>query len=180
MKGGFDMANTPPQPQLSYSQTRLSQACQWNAIWAAFSFSQPSGRSLRHWELPSLPAPPTRPATSMPVWRGLDHHTDDHCHVRRRAPNQQDGGTTRNDGLIHGMMMFGLSVVGVLVPSAIGSAATATNVHPLFSLRFVMGRGWASFIALLLGWLAATGGASTLDRATITAAKQPVPMRPAA
>lgn len=175
------MADTPLQPQLSYSQTRLSQACQWNAIWggvfvfaAIWSVFETLGVAIF--------------ASSTNATRGIDAGmaiwtiilTIIAMYVAGRQTSRMAAPTTRNDGLIHGMIMFGLSVVGVLVLSAIGSAATATSVHPLFSLRFVMGSGWASFIALLLGWLAAMGGASTLDRATITAAKQPVPMRPAA
>ena len=79
---------------------------------------------------------------------------------------------TRNDGLMHGMMMFGPSVVGGFVLFVIGSTVTTANLYPLLDMRLVTGTGSTSFIALLLGWLAATGGASTLGSPTITEAKQ--------
>lgn len=74
---------------------------------------------------------------------------------------------TRHDGLIHGMIMFGLSVVGVIVLVSIGgtvlSGGTGVNgtVQNAYILNVVSELGWMGFIALFLGWLAAMFGASS-------------------
>lgn len=74
--------------------------------------------------------------------------------------------TNRHDGLIHGMIMFGLSVVAVLVVTALGGATlsggTGVNgsAHSSYILTLFADLGWVGFIALFLGWLAAMGGAS--------------------
>lgn len=101
-------------------------------------------------------------------------------YVAGRQTSRMAALKTRNDSLMHGMMMFGLSVVGGFVLFVIGSTTTTTSLYPLLDLRLVMGTGWTSFIALLLGWLAAMGGGATLGSPTITEAKQAVPMRAAA
>jgi hypothetical protein len=74
---------------------------------------------------------------------------------------------TRHDGLIHGLVMFGLSVVGALVLVSIGGSAlsggTGVNggVHSGYILTVASGLGWAGFVSLFLGWLAAMIGASS-------------------
>jgi hypothetical protein len=72
---------------------------------------------------------------------------------------------TRHDGLIHGMAMFGLSVVAVIVMLGIagmGTTAGATSVvHNPYMMNVISSTGWAGFLSLLLGWLAAMGGASS-------------------
>jgi hypothetical protein len=73
----------------------------------------------------------------------------------------------RHDGLVLGMVMFGLSVVGALVMIVMGgSSITGPNAslgttHNPYVLDFIAGLGWAGFLSLFLGWLAAMGGAST-------------------
>ena len=99
--------------------------------------------------------------------------------------------TSRHDGLVHGMIMFGLSVVAALVVSAIGGLSlssgpgVAGGAYSPYILAVFADLGWIGFLALLLGWLAAMGGASqgagaaklhTPERTTIG----PVSMRPAA
>lgn len=73
------------------------------------------------------------------------------------------------DGIIHGMAMFGLSVVAVLVILGLGEGAivsgaptvTATiTSHSSYVLNMFASIGWIGFVALILGWLAAMGGAS--------------------
>ena len=76
------------------------------------------------------------------------------------------------DGLTHGMAMFGLSVIGTLALLSQGAAWLAApagaengaHIAPLFTL--FSNFGWAGFLALLLGWLAALGGASMGVRRT--------------
>ena len=72
--------------------------------------------------------------------------------------------TNRHDGLMHGMIMFGLAVVSVLVMTSLfgavlsgGSGIQGTSSR---AIGIFAGFGWAGFIALLLGWLAAMGGGS--------------------
>ena len=95
--------------------------------------------------------------------------------------------TTRHDGLIHGMVMFGLSIVSMLVLVSLGSygvsaAATATPgtaVTP-YALSVFTGLGWIGFIALILGWLCAMWGASSGASQRAERATAPREIRPAA
>jgi hypothetical protein len=74
--------------------------------------------------------------------------------------------TTRHDGLIHGMIMFGLSVVAGVVLTILGGAVLSggTGVQGSAHSGYLLGGfadlGWSGFVALLLGWLAAMGGGS--------------------
>lgn len=73
------------------------------------------------------------------------------------------GVTDSREGISHGMVMFGLSVVSVLLLLMIGgSTATATTHTYIMDVFHSM--GWALFIGLFLGWLAALGGASTAHK----------------
>jgi hypothetical protein len=83
--------------------------------------------------------------------------------------------TTRHHGLIHGMIMFGLSVVATLLITLIGTlglgATEATAAaHSPYLVSVLTGLGWVGFFALFLGWLAAmlgaTSGASSARMAT--------------
>lgn len=72
--------------------------------------------------------------------------------------------TNRHDGLMHGMIMFGLAVVSVLILTSLfgaalsgGSGVQGTSPRAIGTYA---GFGWAGFIALLLGWLAAMAGGS--------------------
>lgn len=73
----------------------------------------------------------------------------------------------RTDGLVHGMIMFGLSVVGTIVLVSIGgtvlSGGTGVNgtVGNPYILNVLSELGWMGFIALFLGWLAAMFGSSS-------------------
>ena len=82
----------------------------------------------------------------------------------------------RGGRIMHGMAMFGLSVVGVLLMVVIagtaltGGTGAAASAHNSYVLTVFSDIGWAGFVALFLGWLAAIGGAShgPLTRATIS------------
>jgi hypothetical protein len=97
--------------------------------------------------------------------------------------------TNRHDGLIHGMIMFGLSTMAVAVlmflargslgiTTAAGSAATQNP----YLLDMTGGTGWVIFLALILGWLAAMGGASNgVQRSSTQQTERAAqPIRPAA
>ena len=88
---------------------------------------------------------------------------------------------TRNwrDGVSHGMIMFGLAVIGAFVlaaegASALGAPAEAATgaVHSVYLFSVLGDVGWLGFFALLLGWLAAMGGASAGARREITPTQQ--------
>jgi hypothetical protein len=88
-------------------------------------------------------------------------------YVAGRETGRLAGVTNRHDGLIHGMIMFGLSVVATLIITVLGGSALAggtgvsAGVHSVYLLDVFSGLGWFGFFSLLLGWLAAMGGAST-------------------
>lgn len=87
-------------------------------------------------------------------------------YVAGRVTGNLASTTTRNEGVQHGLVMFGLSVVAVVVLSAIGGAALSGgsgvngSVHSGYILGAFADLGWAGFVSLFLGWLAAMGGAS--------------------
>lgn len=73
--------------------------------------------------------------------------------------------TNRHDGLIHGIIMFGLSVAAVWVITALAGGllgtGTAGGTHSPYALTLTVNVSWILFVSLFLGWLAAMGGAST-------------------
>lgn len=68
--------------------------------------------------------------------------------------------------LMHGMTMFGLSVIGVVLMIILGGSAmsggmgVAGSTHSPYMLTVFSDIGWVGFVALFLGWLAAMGGAA--------------------
>ena len=87
-------------------------------------------------------------------------------YVAGRETGRLAGVNNRHDGLIHGMIMFGLSVVAALILTVIGGnslsggTGAAGNAHSSYILTVFADIGWIGFAALFLGWLAAMGGAS--------------------
>ncbi len=92
------------------------------------------------------------------------------------------GISSRHDGLIHGMIMFGLSVVSVIVVASLvnGFLMAGTAVRGGYTMTLTPRMQWAEFIALFLGWLAAMGGASLGVTRRTAEVKQPIQMKPAA
>ncbi len=89
-------------------------------------------------------------------------------YVAGRETGRLAGVSTRHDGLVHGMIMFGLSVISTIVIVVLAGATlsggvgiSGTSAHSPYVLSVFADLGWAGFVALLLGWLAAMGGAST-------------------
>ncbi len=90
------------------------------------------------------------------------------------------GVANRHDGLVHGIIMFGLSSVGAVILLAIASVAPIGGIHNVY---LTAGSQWGLFAAFFLGWLAAMGGASTGVARRVTATtvtREPIQMRPAA
>jgi hypothetical protein len=107
-------------------------------------------------------------------------------YVAGRETGRLAGVLTRHDGLVHGLMMFGLSVTAVLVLVSLGgsvltgSAGANGSTHSPYVLTVIADLGWGGFVALFLGWLAAMWGASSgVSHKRMTAAEVKE-MRPAA
>lgn len=87
-------------------------------------------------------------------------------YVAGRETGHLAGVSNRHDGLLHGMMMFGLSIAGVALLTLIGGAVLSGgtgvqgSTHSSYLLTVFADLGWIGFIALFLGWLAAMFGAS--------------------
>lgn len=94
--------------------------------------------------------------------------------------------TTRHDGFIHGIVMFGLAVVSTIVLTSVagGLWGAGATVRTGYLMSFTTGGEWVEFLALFLGWLAAMGGASTgvarISADTRQETQPPIQMRPAA
>jgi hypothetical protein len=88
--------------------------------------------------------------------------------VAGRTTGQLAGSTDSRDGIVLGMTMFGLAVTSaclICVIGSIGFRAHTIEAAQSFSVRTIfMNYGWALFVGLLLGWLAAIGGASSVHR----------------
>lgn len=73
----------------------------------------------------------------------------------------------RNGRIMHGMAMFGLSVVSFVVVAILsgvaltGGSGISGGAHSSYILTVFADLGWIGFAALFLGWLAALGGASS-------------------
>jgi hypothetical protein len=93
--------------------------------------------------------------------------------------------SSRHDGLIHGMIMFGLSVaatvvIAVLLRSIVSFGASAAEANTPNLLNMSAGLGWIEFLSLFLGWLAAMGGAATGAQRRSRLEKPVQEIRPAA
>ncbi|HEU5411112.1 MAG TPA: hypothetical protein VFU57_08835 [Candidatus Acidoferrales bacterium] len=148
----------------------------WGAIWAGtFSF-------LAIWSIfgvlgmavfataanPNAPRPVRGMGTGMDIWAIV--LTIIAMYVAGMVTGKLAGIATARDGAVHGMAMFGLSVVGVLLILGLGESAivggTANGTpylttHSSYILSLFSSIGWVGFVAMFLGWLAAMGGAST-------------------
>jgi len=70
--------------------------------------------------------------------------------------------TNRHDGMIHGIIMFGLSVLGGLMIAILaGGTGVEGSMRGTYLADLFSGWGWVAFLSLFLGWLAAMGGAAS-------------------
>lgn len=91
----------------------------------------------------------------------------------------------RQHGVLHGMVMFGLSMAAVVLIVLFGgmgvTGSAESAVHSSYFLDVMSGLGWAGFLSVFLGWLAAMGGASVGSRPTaVVVEKNVTTMRNAA
>jgi hypothetical protein len=83
--------------------------------------------------------------------------------------------TSQRDGVVHGMVMFGLAVTAALVVAVIAGitvpvAATPGVEHGPYLLDMFADLGWIGFLSLFFGWLAAIGGATAATRSRMHSA----------
>jgi hypothetical protein len=79
--------------------------------------------------------------------------------------------STRNEGVLCGMTMFGLAVISALVVVVLSGVAAGNGAASApYMLTVFSSIGWFGFVALLLGWLCAMGGASSAARVESRAA----------
>lgn len=152
-----------------YGPARVSWGAIWagvftfSAIWAVFGalalaiFASNAN--------PNATAPVTGQSVGMAIWSII--LTIIAMYVAGRETGRLAAVTTRHDGLIHGMIMFGLSVVSAVILTALagavlsgGNGIQGTTAHNGYVLGVFADLGWSGFVALLLGWLAAMGGGS--------------------
>jgi hypothetical protein len=99
-------------------------------------------------------------------------------YVAGRATGHLAGVSTARDGLIHGVVMFGLSVMIALGVTALAghsidvNAATAVGARSPYLLGIFADLGWFGFLSLFFGWLAAMGGATASTHVFHTSSHQ--------
>jgi hypothetical protein len=88
--------------------------------------------------------------------------------VAGRTTGQLAGITNSREGVMQGMIMFGLAVTSTLFIVVIGATAfgntQVTGTAHGSLLGIFSDFGWALFVGLFLGWLAAMAGASSAHK----------------
>jgi hypothetical protein len=158
--------------------TTLISHPNWGAIWAGvFTF-------IAIWSIfgllgmaifaslgnPNAEHPLAGMSIGMAIWSII--LTISAMYVAGRTTGHLAGIENSRDGVIHGVVMFGLSVTAVLAiamlmggptvsaSGTVSSVTAAGTAHTASWLEMFASAGWAGFVSLLLGWLAAMGGAS--------------------
>ena len=141
----------------------------WGAIWAGmFTFvaiwSVFGMLGVAIFGSPASPSAPAGVNVGMSIWAVI--LTIIAMFVAGRITGQLIGPT--NSRVMHGIVMFGLSVTAIAVLMVAGGNALGTRLieltHNHYLLGFFADFGWATFVALFLGWLAAIGGALSAGR----------------
>ena len=159
--------------EYTYQNTsELNQRIDWAAIWGGvFSF-------LAIWAVfgalglaifasaasPEAARPVMGMSVGMGAWAVI--LTIIAMYVAGRVTGRLAAVNNRHDGLIHGMMMFGLSFAAAVILSTLGGtglsggAGATGNAHSSYVIGMVADLGWIGFFTLFFGWLAAMFGAS--------------------
>ncbi len=173
------MAETPLQNELAYSKRRPSD---WGAIWGGVFVFTAIWAVFESLALAIFGTANMGPG--MAIWTIV--LTIIAMYIGARQTSRLAAANTKNDGLMLGMMMFGLSFVSALVLTTLTSlvlgygATTTAGTHGLWAIGLTHGMAWTGFLTLFLGWLAALGGATSgVERSTV-ATRPAVEMRPAA
>ena len=161
---------------LSYAHENVTVSRpNWGAIWAGmFTF-------VAIWSIfgtlgegifassanPNAAAPIAGMNVGMAVWSVI--LTIIAMFVAGRVTGRLAGIANSHDGMLHGMVMFGLSIAAVLLiavmgGTGIGNTQLSANTHNPYLLGVFADLGWVLFASLFLGWLAAMAGASTAHK----------------
>ena len=118
--------------------------------------------------------------TGMAVWTII--LTIIAMYVAGRETARLAGLATKHDGVAHGLMMFGLSVIGMiaLFIMAMPALNTSPDMREMLSAGLTRGMAWTSFFTLFFGWLAAMIGTSLKTESKSVKVTESVPIRPAA
>jgi hypothetical protein len=134
---------------------------------------------------PNAANPVTGMSVGMGVWSVI--LTIIAMYVGGRVTGALAGVTTRHEGMMYGMAMFGLSVIATVLVVVLGGTAlsgdtgVAGGPHSPYMLTVFSDIGWIGFVSLFLGWLAAMGGAAHAARTQAAATVNNLrDMRPAA
>jgi hypothetical protein len=151
---------------------RAKGAVSWGAIWAGmFTF-------IAIWSVfgilgeaifassanPNAPQPISGMSVGMGIWSIV--LTIIAMYVAGRVTADLSGVLDRGVRIIHGMAMFGLSIMAVIATVILsgmafsGGTGVAGASHSPYMLTVFSDVGWIGFACLFLGWLAAMGGAS--------------------
>lgn len=149
----------------------LRSGAPWGAIWAGmFSFTAIwaifglLGEAIfASSASPSAAQPVSGMSAGMGAWSVI--LTMIAMYVAGRVAGHFSGVERRGDGAVLGTTMFGLTVMAGFVAILLAGTAMAGysplpgSVHSPYMLTVFTTIGWVGFIALLLGWLCAMGGA---------------------
>ncbi|HEY1261959.1 MAG TPA: hypothetical protein VGF06_00460 [Terriglobales bacterium] len=167
----------------------LRKAVDWSAVWAGLFTFAAIWSVFGFLGYAIFPQNANNRDVALAIWSVI--LTIIAMFVAGRQTGRVAGLDLRADGMAHGMIMFGLSVVAAAVLTLSGSMlftnlsggpAMAANAlpHASYLLTVFGGSGWATFIALFLGWLAAMLGASSSGPRRVAAPAPVRDMRPAA
>jgi hypothetical protein len=152
------------------------------AIWSVFGFLGMAVFATA--ANPSASSPVTGMSVGMGIWAIV--LTIIAMYIAGLETGRLAAVASRHDGLIHGMIMFGLAVTANFViaimagNSLSGSTGVQGTAHNPYLLDVFVGLGWVGFLCLFLGWLAAMGGAATGVSHKAEAPRNVRQMRPAA
>jgi len=144
----------------------------WGAIWAGtFAF-------IAIWSVfgmlgeaifasstsPNAAEPVAGMSAGMGVWATI--LTIIAMYVGGRVTGHFSNAADRNGRIMHGITMFGLSVISFVIVAILGGvaltggSAVPGSAHSPYILTVFADLGWIGFFSLFLGWLAAMGGAA--------------------
>lgn len=163
----------------------------WGAIWAGmFTFAAIwsvfglLGEAIfASVATPHTAAPVGGMSVGMGVWAVI--LTIIALYVGGRITGDLAGVTTRAEGAIYGITLFGLSVIATVLVMILAGTALAGGVnaaaeaHNPYMLTVFSDVGWIGFFSLFFGWLAAMGGAASAVK-SVKLANNVRDIRPAA
>jgi len=168
---------------------RVTDNVSWGAIWAGmFTF-------VAIWSVfgilgeaifassanPQAVQPVTGMSAGMAIWAII--LTIIAMYVAGRVTAHLSGVIDRGSRIIHGIAMFGLSVIAVVVTVILsgvalsGGTGLAAGPHSPYMLTVFADVGWIGFACLCLGWLAAMGGAAQNSPVRRVASSTPANVR---